>query len=173
MDVLQAKPEDFDAVRAFYHSLIDDMEAAGGIITWVKDVYPSPEFLRGSLRDGTLHLGMEDGQIAAAMVLDSEANEAYPRDVWKVAAADSQVMVIHALGVHPRFGGKGLGAKMTQAAIAIAREQGMKAVRLDVLKGNEPARRIYLKCGFEPVGWVQMYYENTGLADFELFEYAL
>ena len=173
MDLLQAKPQDFDAVRGFYHSLIDDMEAAGGIITWVKDVYPSPAFLRKSLQEGTLHLGMEDGQIAAAMVLDGEANESYPQDAWKVAADDSQVMVIHALGVHPRFGGRGLGATMTQAALAIAREQGMKAVRLDVLKGNEPARRIYLKCGFESVGWVQMHYENTGLADFELFERAL
>ena len=82
-------------------------------------------------------------------------------------------MVIHALGVHPRFGGKGLGARMVEAAIAIARESGIKAIRLDVLEGNEPARRIYLACGFESITSVQMFYENTGLANFELFELAL
>jgi ribosomal protein S18 acetylase RimI-like enzyme len=82
-------------------------------------------------------------------------------------------MVIHALGVHPRFGGRGLGGQMVEAAIALARESGIKAIRLDVLAGNDPARRIYVAHGFESVAHVQMYYENTGLADFELFELAL
>ena len=65
------------------------------------------------------------------------------------------------------------GAEMVCAAIAMARQAGMKTVRLDVLEGNEPARKVYVKCGFVSICWRQMYYENTGLAAFELFEYAL
>ena len=173
MQLEQATPAAYEQVRAFYHSLIDEMQAAGNIITWVKDVYPSPEFLRASLQAGQLYLGMEDGEIAAAMVLNSDVNDGYAGAPWKVDAADSEVLVIHALGVHPRFGGRGLGRQMTEAAIRIARESGMKALRLDVIEGNEPARRIYVNCGFYPVSQVQMYYENTGLANFELFEFAL
>ena len=116
---------------------------------------------------------MEGDEIAAAMVLNHDANEAYRQTQWPTSASEAEVMVIHALGVHPRFGGKSLGARMVEEAIAIARESGIKAIRLDVLEGNEPARRIYLACGFESITSVQMFYENTGLANFELFELAL
>lgn len=173
MDIRKAEASEFEMARSFYHSLIDEMEEKGNVITWVKDVYPAPEFLKAAADAGELYFGVDGGEIAAAMVLNSEGNEAYADAAWPTKAKAFEAMVIHALGVHPRFGGRGLGAKMVQAAIDIAKEEGMKAIRLDVLKGNEPARRIYVKCGFEPVGWVRMYYENTGTADFELFEHAI
>jgi len=173
MKIIRADASSYEAVRGFYHSLIDEMKSADRIVTWVKDVYPAPEFLKESAERRELYLGIEDGQIAAAMVLNCDANEGYRDASWQVDACEGEAMVIHALGVHPRFGGRGFGAEMTRYAIDVARNAGMKAIRLDVLKGNEPARRIYVSCGFEPIGWVQMYYENTGLADFELFECAL
>ena len=173
MVIIQAQPAAHEQARSFYHSLIDEMEMAGNAITWVKDVYPSQSFLQASAQRGELFLGMEQGQIAAAMILNHSANPGYEDAPWKVAAREDEVMVIHALGVHPRFGGRGLGAEMARAAIAMARQAGMKAVRLDVLEGNEPARKVYVKCGFVPICWRQMHYENTGLAAFELFEYAL
>lgn len=173
MEIIKAEASAYEATRRFYHSLIDEMERAGNHVTWVKDVYPSPEFLRASAQAGTLYLGMEDGEIAAAMVLNHEASEGYRGAPWEVDADDAEVLVIHALGVHPRFGGRGLGAKMTEGAIRIARDAGMKAIRLDVQRGNDPARRIYVRCGFKPIAEVSMYYENTGLDTFELFEYAL
>ena len=173
MEIIKAEASAYEATRRFYHSLIDEMGQAGNVVTWVKDVYPSPEFLQASAQAGTLYLGMEDDEIAAAMVLNHEAGEGYRGAPWNVKANDEEVLVIHALGVHPRFGGKGLGAQMTEGAIRIARDAGMKAVRLDVQRGNEPARRIYVRCGFKSTAEVSMYYENTGLDTFELFEFAL
>ena len=173
MQAIQADKTAYAQARAFYNSLIDEMQRIGNVITWVKDVYPAPEFLQAAAEAGELYFGMEDGEIAAAMVLNHEMNDAYRLAQWPTPAADSEVMVIHALGVHPRFGGRGLGAQMVEAAIDIARKSGVKAIRLDVLEGNEPARRIYLACGFAPVVKTQMYYENTGLATFELFELPL
>lgn len=148
LEFVQAQETEYEKVRVFYHSLIDEMQRIGNIITWVKDVYPAPEFLRASAAAGDLYLGMEDGEIAAAMVLNHDANDAYRQAQWPTPAQDSEVMVIHALGVHPRFGGRGLGGQMVEAAIALARESGIKAIRLDVLAGNDPARRIYVAHGF-------------------------
>jgi len=173
MKIIRADASSYETVRDFYHSLIDEMKSAGRIVTWAKDIYPAPEFLKASAERHELYLGIEDGQIAAAMVSNCDANEGYHDASWQVDARECEAMVIHALGVHPRFGGRGFGAEMTRYAIDVARNAGMKAIRLDVLKGNEPARRIYVSCGFEPVGWMQLYYENTGLTDFELLEYAL
>ena len=47
----------------------------------------------------------------------------------------------------------------------------MKAVRLDVLKGNVPAERLYKGMGFHYVSTVKLFYEDTGRVDFELYEY--
>ena len=52
----------------------------------------------------------------------------------------------------------------------MARSRCMKAIRLDVLKGNLPARRAYEKIGFQYRGTVPMYYEDTGGKEFEMFE---
>lgn len=173
MEIVKAQPTSYPVVRDFYNSLIDAMNAAGLIITWIKDVYPSLDFIKSSAEKGELYLCLEEDEIAAAMVLNHDCGEAYQEASWPTEAAESEVMVIHALGVHPKFGGKGIGAKMVEEAIHLARKEGQIAIRLDVLAGNEPARRIYVNCGFKSICNVQMYYENTGLADFELFELAL
>ncbi|MBP3893357.1 MAG: GNAT family N-acetyltransferase [Atopobiaceae bacterium] len=173
MQVVKAGPSDFETVQGFYDSLIDERRRVGHNITWVKGVYPSPTLVRESLERGELYLGVEDDQIAAAMVLNCRGNDGYEDAPWHVEAGEGEAMVIHALGVHPRFGGRGIGAQMTQCAIALAREAGMKAVRLDVLESNAQARRIYASCGFEHVTLVKLYYDNTGLTEFELMEHVL
>ena len=62
---------------------------------------------------------------------------------------------------------------MVRFALDLARDMGRRAVRLDVLRGNLRARRLYTGMGFVRVAAVPMFYEDTGLTDFELYEYAL
>ena len=148
MRIEKAAPNDFDKARYFYHSLIDCMNERRKPIKWIKDVYPAPEFLR-DFNEGYLKLGKE------------------------TPLTGEDVMVIHALGVHPDFTGRGVGKAMVEEAIGAAGKAGVKGLRLDVLKGSETARRLYLRCGFQYTGSVQMYYENTGFAEFGLYEYRL
>ena len=56
-------------------------------------------------------------------------------------------------------------------AIAMAREKGIKTVRLDVLEGNLPAEKAYGKVGFQYVDTVRMFYEDTGWTNYKLYEY--
>jgi hypothetical protein len=44
---------------------------------------------------------------------------------------------------------------------------------LDVVPGNLAASRIYLQEGFVLVGTQQIFYEDTGLADFNMYECVL
>ena len=78
--------------------------------------------------------------------------------------------VIHALGVHPDFTGKGVGRSMVEEAVRIAAGSGARAVRLDVLDTNEPAKKLYCRCGFEYRGTAKLYYENTGWRNFDMYE---
>ena len=55
----------------------------------------------------------------------------------------------------------------------IAEDMGLKALRLDVLEGNLPAERLYEKVGFQYAGSLNIFYEDTGWADFNLYEYEI
>ncbi|MGT2906566.1 GNAT family N-acetyltransferase [Streptococcus dentiloxodontae] len=173
MNILKAQEKDYARVRRFYHSLIDGMQGSPFDIGWKKDIYPAPDFLKTSISDGDLLIGLEGEQIVAAMVLNHDCNEGYQAFNWKIKADASDITVIHALGVHPSFSGNGYAKEMVQKAINLARENRQKTIRLDVLEGNLPAEKLYVSCGFTYQGSIQLYYEDTGLTHFKLYEYLL
>lgn len=171
LEIKIATKEDYPAVRDFYYSIIDAIADSPFGPGWERDIYPTQEFLIHSIGQGELYIGRLEGRIAACMVVNHEYNEGYRSVNWSVDAADSQLLVIHILGVHPDFRGKSFAKEMAQNVIALARKSGIKAIRLDVLSGNLPAERAYTKLGFQYVDTMRMFYEDTGWTDFRLFEY--
>jgi ribosomal protein S18 acetylase RimI-like enzyme len=137
---------------------------------WIKNVYPTQAFIRDSLANGELFIGLADGGIASAMAINQSSVEEYSNAVWHVDAAPHEVFVLHALGVSANLQGKGIGKRMVAHFISRCREKGAKALRLDVLGSNKPAMRLYESMGFEHIGIEKLYYEDTGLADFHLYE---
>ncbi len=49
--------------------------------------------------------------------------------------------------------------------------QNIKTIRLDVLEGNLPAEKAYMKSGFRYITTLKMYYEDTGWTNYKVFEY--
>lgn len=161
----------YSKVRLFYHSLIDEMKDSEFNIGWQKDIYPSPEFLQESIEQGNLYIGFEQNQIVAAMILNHECNDSYEKFQWPTKADKEEVMVIHALGVHPDYSGKGYAKQLVAFAIKAASENRQKVIRLDVLEGNIPAEKLYKNMGFAYLHTLPMYYEDTGWTNYELYEY--
>ena len=168
-----AEEGDYPAVRDFYYALTDEMADAPYRPGWERDVYTAQAFLTSSIRQRELYLGYLDGALAACMVAKQAYNEGYRSVAWGVEAADRELLVIHALGVRRAFAGHGLAKEMARYALQMARSQGMKTVRLDVLGGNLPAERAYAAVGFHPVDTLKMYYDDTGWTDYQVFEYLL
>ena len=173
MKIRLALKDEYPVIRAFYHSLIDAMQSSEHYIGWEKDVYPDPEFLQESIKRDELYVGLEDDTIIAAMVLNHLCNDGYREYQWPTLADDSEVTIIHALAVHPRCSGKGLARQLVLYAIEIAKNNRQKVIRLDVLKGNIPAEKLYTRMGFQYLHTLPMYYEDTGWTDFELYELRL
>lgn len=173
LHIRQAREEEFQSVRTFYYTLIDMMQTAEHKPGWEKGIYPTDKYLLESIRNQTLFLGIWDGEIIAAMIVNHACNEGYLNATWGVDAAEGEVTVIHALGVLPTCGGKGFAKAMVKEAIALARTSGQKAIRLDVLGGNLPAEKLYVGLGFQYRDTVTMFYEDTGWTDFLLYEYPL
>lgn len=172
MEIIRRAEESESAqVVRFYETLIDDMQYLPYFPAWKKGVYPSREYLDGAVRRGEMFLGMLDGEIAGAMILNRRMDGEYDRAIWPSGAGKDEIMLIHTLAVRPDCIGRGYGRQLVAFALDKIRAQGMKAVRLDVLRGNLPAERLYRGMGFQHAGTIRMYYEDTGWAEFELFEY--
>ena len=173
MIIRKAEVREYPAVRAFYHSLIDGIADRPYGAGWKKDIYPAQDFLMDAIRSGELYIGADGETILASMVLNHQSNEGYLEFQWPTEAEAWEVTVIHALGVHPSCTGKGYARQLVRFAIDFARERAQKAIRLDVLKGNLPAEKLYAAMGFRLLHTLPMYYEDTGWTDYELYELAL
>lgn len=65
------------------------------------------------------------------------------------------------VAVDPNYRKQGIGESIVNALIAQLIKIGIKSVFLEVRASNEPAKALYAKCGFVPVGVRKRYYENA------------
>jgi len=124
MEIRPALLCEYEAVAAFYDRLIDEMQSAVYKPGWEKGIYPTYAFLEESIRYQELYILLQEGEIAAAMVLNRACIDGYERIVWQIEAPPEEISVIHALGLRPTFQGKGLAK-----AIRLCRKRGERAIR--------------------------------------------
>ena len=99
---------------------------------------------RGRLTSCDHHLAELDGRAVGAAGLHVEDGVADLIGMW----------------VRPQARGRSVGALLVQAVLDRAAVLGCDRVRLDVVDGNAPARRLYERMGFVATGVVTTY-ENT------------
>lgn len=173
MQIRKAEENDFAAVRGFYHSMIDAMARTPFHPKWQKDIYPSQADLKTAIDEQSMYIGVLGDKIASAMVFNHKCSEAYSEAAWPHILTNEEFAVIHLLGVHSDYTGRGYARELVGYAIALAQAAGMKAIRLDVLEGNVPAERLYESMGFRYIDTIRLFYEDTGLAAFRLYELEL
>lgn len=96
---------------------------------------------------------LEDGAICASMILNQEQAPKYKSIDWLYPAGKSDVLVIHTLCIPPSKAGRGYGRKMVSFAKELAAKNGCAVIRIDTYAHNEPAKRLYQKCGFRISGY--------------------
>lgn len=171
--ITQATPADFGAAWQLYVDVCAQQAHDPYTPQWTIDVYPAEDDIRKHIDAGELYLGWQDGAPAAAMVLVEHEDPEYVEVPWLTPAAPDEVAVIHLLAVHPRARGQHAGAALVQEAIRLAREANKRVIHLDVVPGNLAASRIYEAEGFVYVCTNQIFYEDTGLMDFDMYELVL
>lgn len=173
LEIRQATENEYFSIRSFYHNMIDMMKDSEYKPCQEKEIYPSDEYLRDSLVNNELWVCKFEKEIAAAMVVNHKNNDGYKNVKWLVEAEQNDVLIVHALGVMPTYQGKGIAGTMVKKVIDLAEKTNQRAIRLDVLGGNIPAEKLYIKHGFKYIDTVKMFYEDTGWTDFKLFEYLI
>ena len=65
----------------------------------------------------------------------------YQNIYWQIYAEDEEVTIIHRFCIHPDY--RGCGKYLLKQIIKIAKKDGQKSIRLDVVSSNKPAICLY------------------------------
>lgn len=151
LHISRASGADAQEIYALYHSLIDMPHS-----TWDED-YPALDMVEHDLEHNQVLVMREgDGRIVSAIVIAQDEEEEFDgaadwyQDVARWAA-------LARLGVARDMQGRGIAKRMLEAAMALAREQGVQAVRFLVAKDNPYPQRAYAKLNFDICGETEMF----------------
>ena len=167
----KAEKEDFDKVRSLYWTLIDLEQDDPSFPHWKKGIHPSDEMIRNSIDKKELYVLADSDEIAACVIANDEKVDGYADAPWQIDS--DEVIVLHVLAVRPDYRGQGLAWTLVKNVIELERKAGKKALRLDVIKNNITAEKLYQKLGFQYIQTKTLYYDVVGEMTFKLYELVL
>ena len=157
MNFRKATIIDLEQLYRFYNIVIDHQRynLYGAGLT--KDVYPSYMDLKEHLINDHVYVLEEEGQIISSGIISLKEDAMYKKAKWSKAFKDGEIAVLHLFAVHPQYRGRGLGSLLLKQIIEKTKDTS-KAIHMDVVKGNDNARAMYLNNGFVSIGDFQVYY---------------
>ena len=170
IEVRQALKNDAKGIIDMYNEFLDS-NGVNNPPRWTKGVYPSESFVNDTISNGTMHVAVCEGEIVSAMVLNHEFTSGYETVNWDIDVPDNEVISLHTLCVNINYKRRGIATEMMRYAVSFARENGFKAVRLDVIDGNDGANKFYKSAGFVCKGEHKLVYESTDCTKFTMYEY--
>ena len=111
MIIRYAEEKNFIELRQFYDGMCKVLSG--------KDFLPEGD--KGdAIKERNQFIGIEDGRIVAAYIMNHDRDEAYHAVKWLIDANDNETVVLHALRVLPDYGGHGYSKQLVQHAVLIA-----------------------------------------------------
>lgn len=173
MKLYFAKIEMFESICGFFREMSAYLNSASFLPNGDDGSYPSKELIENSLKNKQLMVAETDGKIAAAVIINHDYDDLYNEINWGIDAEKEKVTVIHGLRVLPEFSRKGIAKTMMKTVIENCREEGQKAIRLDMIEGNIPAQKLYLGLNFEKRGFFDIEYDGVGAVPSWAYELVL
>ena len=170
LSIHSAMQAELPAVWRFYEEVCAAQKGSAYSPGWHIGVYPDRDELSAHIAAGEVLLAECEGRIAAAGVLTGRDDPLYADAAWRHPAAPEDVSVLHLFALHPDFRGQRLAGAVLERLAERAERNGKRYLRLDVVKGNLPAERLYQKHGFVFCEERDLYYEDTGEITVRLYE---
>ena len=143
MIIRYAEEKNFIELRQFYDGMCKVLSEKDFLPEGDKGGFPPDEMIKDAIKERNQFIGIEDGRIVAAYIMNHDRDEAYHAVKWLIEANDNETVVLHALRVLPEYGGRGYSKQLVQHAIDTARERNLKSIRLDCIEGNDIPQKMY------------------------------
>ena len=154
--IRQCTQADVLGVGEFYDGVVKYLTEHVNYPKWMYKEYPSEPFVKEMTDAHCQYVCLLDGQIVAAFALNDDPDNEYRKVQLSKVLAHGEYLTIHALAVATELQGRGIGKQIVQFCISFARKHGYKAIRLDVVPTNYPAKKLYEQCGFVYLGDVDL-----------------
>ena len=152
-----AVADDLPKLCAVFGEIVKDMDR-NNICIW-DDVYPCT-FFTGDIDNGRLYVLEENEQIVSAFAL-CDSNAGADSIIWE--NRQGKALYLDRFGVNVDFARKGIGTKMLDFAVELAKGKGAETLRLFVVDVNMPAINLYRKIGFRQAAGVYHQYIGDGV----------
>jgi ribosomal protein S18 acetylase RimI-like enzyme len=147
MRVRPGKIEDVVAVMALVRRVVPLMRASGNL-QWDDD-YPNARVFERDVELAQLWVGEIEGAVAGVAAITTDQEPEYAHVGWDITEA---AVVVHRLAVDPAFRGQGVAAALMIEAESVARERGIRVLRVDTNSHNEATQRLFPKLGYTFAG---------------------
>ncbi|MBD5560422.1 MAG: GNAT family N-acetyltransferase [Clostridia bacterium] len=172
MEFIRCKRAQQREVEDLYEGAVSSLLAGTNWPQWSSD-YPRSA-VAAAIRSGEQYAALDDtGQIVGAVMLGEDPGADYSLGSWQRDLRSGEFLAVHALAAAGEARGRGIGRFLLEGCIEEARSGGYRAVRLDIVPENEPARRLYTGRGFQPAGMADLRRGLPQVPLWELFEYNL
>ena len=173
VQIRKALAGDLDDIGKLYGEVCDYLEAHRNYPGWKKGLFPIRLDAEKGLEEDALYVAWMEKKLVGTVILRHEPEEGYKNGKWLTRDDYQHIYVIYTLAVHPDCLKCGIGTELLMFAEQAAREEGCISIRLDVVKDNLPAERLYRKRGYQFIGTVSLGYEEYGLPWYDLYEKVL
>lgn len=168
--IRKAVEADLDGVGKLYEDVCDYLDAHGNYPGWKKGIYPVRRDAERGMMANALYVARIGERTVGTVILTHEPEDGYGNGKWLTEDDYRRIYVVHTLAVHPDFLKCGIGTELLVFAERVAREEQCVSIRLDVVKDNIPAERLYQKCGYQLIGTVSLGNEAYGIPWYNLYE---
>lgn len=154
IQVRKAVEADIDDIEKLYDDICDYLAAHKNYPGWKKGIYPVRRDAEKGFMANGLYLAQTREKIIGTIILKHEPENGYQSAKWLTKNDYRYIYVVYTLAVHPDYQMYGVGTQLLMFAEHVAREEQCVSIRLDVVKDNIPAERLYQKCGYQFIGTV-------------------
>jgi Acetyltransferases len=148
LEYIRAKKENLDSILVMFKNAVSEM-VNNAIDQW-DELYPDRSILEEDIIKEQLYIGISEGNLVSAYVLNQEYDEQYANGKWEYPS--STFCVIHRLCVNPLFQKKGVGTQMMQHIESEVKKMRIDSIRLDAFTLNPYAVKMYEGLGYKIVG---------------------
>lgn len=170
MQIRKCREADVAATGAFYDDVVLWLDQHINYPKWMYKIYPSESWVKQMTEAGEQYICVDGKKIVGAFVLNADPQGNYRKGNWSQELPDGAYMVLHALAISPEMQGHELGAEVVRFCTEKAKADGYRAIRLDIVPGNIPAKKLYEKTGFRYVVDADLERGIPHIPTFSLFE---
>lgn len=163
---------DTDVVQtgAFYDKVVLWLDEHENYPKWIYRVYPSEHSVLTMTEADAQYICVKDKTIIGAFAFNAEPQGKYHKCRWSQELDKGTYMVLTALAIDPMIQRQGLGSEIIRFCFDKARTEGFKAIRVDIVPTNYPARKLFEKNGFVFAGDVDLELNCGNIPAFSMYE---